>query len=188
MLRPAFTATPWLLPALVATALIAVAASRPVARRLDVACWHAIALVLALGAVLAVTLTPSLDAGWWQRSRIFTLEVPPSMVADLLRVSETSLNVALLIPLAALVRIVRRPWRRRLLIGVIALPLVIELVQYALPVLGRSGFQLADVVANLLGVILGATLGECWRRVSGGRGRRQASNPEPAAGHAAAPN
>jgi len=180
VLRPALDATPWLLPALVVTALIAAATYRAVARRLGVSRWHAVALLLTLGAIVAVTLTPSLDAGWWQRSRIITFELPASMAADLMRVSETSLNVALFVPLAALVQLVERPWRGRLLVAVIALPLAVELMQYALPVLGRSGFQLADVAANLLGVLLGTTLGWSGARLARTQGRTATrSRPKP---------
>lgn len=158
MLAPAVTATPWALPGALAVIGLSVLLNRRTALALGSSRAVALLLTTGLGAVLVVTLTPSPDAGFWGRSRTAAFELVLPTPAQLLAVNEVSLNVLLFVPLALAAALLPRG-RRRAVLGVWLLPFTVEGMQYALPALGRSGFLLGDVIANLIGAAAGTVLG-----------------------------
>lgn len=166
MISAAIRGTPWLLQGMLAALVVAAVLRRRLADRLGSPPLVAFALLACLGVILVVTLTPSPDGGFWGRGRVASFALTWEVFRHLGSVNHLSLNVLLLVPLALLAQFVgRREIRRVVTGGVFALPVAVELVQYLLPVLGRSGFQMDDVVANTTGVLLGATLGLVARRL-----------------------
>ena len=116
-------------------------------------------LTMTIGIVAVVTLTPSADGGAWGRSNVMRLDVTRVPLEDLVTVTERSLNVLLFVPLAFAAMMIRRRTARRWVMGAVWLsPIAIELTQYAMPSLGRSGFLLDDALLNLLGVAIGVTI------------------------------
>lgn len=105
--------------------------------------WLAFFLLVALGLIVVVSLTPSLDGGDWGRRRMasFTLILEP--FRRLVSINEASLNVALFVPLAWGAQMIdrRRP-RAVLSVAVLVLPPAVELIQYAPP--GARPQRLAD--------------------------------------------
>jgi glycopeptide antibiotics resistance protein len=175
MLRAAFAATPWAIPGSLLVLATAAWASRGLARTLRASRLYAFGFAASLGTALLFTLSPSLDAGPG-RHRFASLEVTLDTFRNLGGINETTLNVALFVPLGLLAALHRtRSVRIPLIAAASAIPLVIEATQYALPSLGRSGFQMNDVIANLLGVTLGLGLGTIARRLA----HQQTREPRP---------
>jgi glycopeptide antibiotics resistance protein len=152
---------PWFLPGTALAAVVGLAAGRRLARALHTGYWVAVFLVIGLGMVIAATLTPlrgtfnpNAIGGTCDLSRIGL-----APLHDLLRFGDTSLNVALFIPLGAALGLVTRSRRKAILvIGAIALPFVIETTQLLVPALER-GCQSADVFDNLTGLVIGLVIG-----------------------------
>ena len=153
---------PLLLPVLVAFVIGGLAVARPLARRLGTRAIVAFLLVISFGLIVAITLTPHADA--------FAGEPIPFESCDLsrvgfiplvtlLRVNEASLNVLLFVPLGLAVSLLptgrTRSW---MLVGALALPFIVELIQLAAISLAR-GCQSADIFDNLTGVVLGLAIG-----------------------------
>ncbi len=136
--------------------LVDVAAGAWLARRLRVTRAHAFALVVATGAVLAVTLV-NRTSDQLDIARLLRWE--PERWLEFGRV-DWVLNVGLFVPAAALwTAAVRRP------LPVIACAAVLSVLIEA----AQSTFRLgtgdqADLVANTLGAIAGATIGWAWAR------------------------
>jgi glycopeptide antibiotics resistance protein len=161
-MRHTMTVLPWLLPGLILSTLIGIAASRRIAQALRVDRAVAWALVVGFGLVLSATLTP-LDGGFeFGVSGIGTCDMSRIGLApfqELVHIGDTSLNVLLLIPLGLALGLMPGSRRRTVLVAVaIALPFVIEVTQMLLPVLGR-GCQSADVSDNLTGLLVGFLIG-----------------------------
>lgn len=72
-------------------------------------------------------------------------------------ISDVSLNVALFIPLGILIMFVKK-YKRFLIVGCFATPVLIELIQKFIEPLNRA-CQLSDVLANLIGLSLGVIIG-----------------------------
>jgi hypothetical protein len=152
---------PWLLPGLAVSLLVGLALSGPIGRRLGIARAHAVALVASFGLIVSATLTPNarepaedVVLGACDLSRVGLIPL-----ADLMRVSDPSLNVLLFVPLGVAIGLLpRRSMRLTFLAGAIALPFLIEAIQYAVPAIGR-GCQSADVVDNLAGLAVGFVVG-----------------------------
>jgi VanZ like family len=151
---------PWFWPGIVASIVLAAALERPVSILLKVGHLLAFLAVLSLGAILVVTLTPSIDGGYWSSARYcgFDVRMPLSPLA-LLRPEQRSLNVVLFIPLGLFLAWCANrksaPW---LLAGGLLLPIFVEFLQFLLPVLGRS-CEAEDVVDNATGFVYGAVAG-----------------------------
>lgn len=174
------------LPA-VALAVVFTALSTPrVARALTVGWPVAALLVQSVGIVLAATLSPIPPAvtdavpGWCDTSR-----VGPLPASELLSLSEATLNVALFVPLGAMVAFVpRRRDRLAVAAGAAALPVALEATQLLVPALGRS-CQTADVFDNSTGLLVGLGLGATSTAIArvlrtarpGPRGRDRADGP-----------
>lgn len=152
----------WRLPALVALTW-SVAAAVPLAGLLTPLNWG--------GWSAPITLAP-LRMGWLGEPRWLGPH-------ELLSASEPSLNVWLFVPLggAALVAMVAG---RRVGPGLVALavPLVGEILQGAIPALDRVGMQWPDLSANWQGLVLGALV--ALPLAVGTEGARGTSRAQPA--------
>lgn len=152
---------PWFLPGTAVSIVVGLIAGRPLARALRTSYWVAWFVVVGFGMVVAATLTPlrgsfnpSAIGGTCDLSRIGL-----APLGDLLRFGDTSLNVALFIPLGAALGLLTRSNRKVVLIvAAIALPFVIETTQLLVPALER-GCQSADVFDNLTGLVIGLLIG-----------------------------
>lgn len=152
---------PWFLPALALTTVMALAAAGLVARRLRTDRWIAFLLLASVGAVLAATIPPDSDgfSGPSAPGRCDFGRIGPAPLSHYLHLGDTSLNVALFVPLGLAVGFLGRSRAAvRVLVGALALPPAIEAFQSLAPILGR-GCQSRDVVDNLLGLGIGLTLG-----------------------------
>lgn len=164
-------------PGLLVSVLVALAVGGHVAGRLRVNRTTAVLLVISLGVVLAATVTPSREA--------LIGAVPPvparcdmsrfwlAPLSAYGRVSDTSLNVLLFVPLGALIGLTPpSPYRWPIILAAIALPFVIEGFQLIAAPLGRA-CQSGDVVDNLAGLVLGLvggwSVGTVWRLAGGHR-------------------
>jgi hypothetical protein len=162
---------PWFVPGLALSMTIALFASRPVGKALGVPRPLAWAILVAFGVIVSATLTPlrgaidfeAVGTGTCDLSRIGL-----APIAELLRLDDTSLNVALFIPLGIAIGLVRPTGSRAaLILASIALPFAIETIQLLAPILDR-GCQSADVVDNLTGLFVGLLIGTSLRFLGGG--------------------
>jgi hypothetical protein len=106
--------------------------------------------------ILAFTLTPG--RGEFAQPAAFTCDfsrIGPASVATYLSINNVSLNVALFVPLGAVIPVLP-PSRRRTALVVLGacLPFVIESIQSALPDLGRT-CQAGDLFDNVAGLVVG---------------------------------
>jgi hypothetical protein len=147
-------------PGVAISALVSILIGRSTARRL--ACGRAVgyALVFWVGVILSATMTPSIDGiddpdrvmAWCDLSRI-----GPPPIDQLGTLDDVSLNVLLFVPLGAVVSAVGRH-RWKALLGSVALPFLIEGVQFFGAPIGRE-CQSADVFDNLTGLLAGYAVG-----------------------------
>jgi len=155
-----FRATPWAIP-LTAFALVAlILISRPVGRGLRTRPVLAWLYLSAIAGYLSVTTTPSSSAGYWSTSQTINFQVQLGAARDLFSLTADSLNVWVTVPLgvsAVLVSWAGRKWTP--VATAPLLPLAAESLQFLLPELGRSAFFLTDVVANWVGLAMGAAVG-----------------------------
>ncbi|MCC5948946.1 MAG: VanZ family protein [Nitriliruptoraceae bacterium] len=162
----AFAATPWALPGLVVLAVLGVVLAGPVGRWTDRGPLVGFLLAVGLGAPLVITLTPSagiLDTGIGSAGARFCALLPPTA---LLATPTDVLNGAMLIPLGIAVASIPQGRRFLALLAVaVALPPLIEALQYlGHPLLGRS-CQAGDVVHNWIGLAVGLVVGRTVRWV-----------------------
>ena len=158
-------AVPLSVLAVALTLVVAVAGGDAVAKRLHTKRSVAVLLLFGFGFVLSATIVPTdaaldgeISDGICDLSR---LGLAP--VDELARINATTLNVLLFLPLGVAVGL--RPGARRSLLVALAaasLTFVVETIQLLLPVLGR-GCETADIVDNLLGLVIGLTLGMMLR-------------------------
>ena len=168
-------AIPWLLPGLGASLVMALLLGGPVQRTLRTGPLLGRALIVSLGIILSATLTPSREAIDFGATGIRACDlsriglVP---VRELLRISDTSLNILMFVPLGVAIGLV--PWSRRkaaLVVAAIALPFAIETIQLLVPQLDRA-CESADVVDNLTGLALGLVGGVVAGRLTRALDRR----------------
>lgn len=159
-------ALPWFLPAMALVSAAGVPMSALVASLLRARRSLGYVLILSLGAVLAATLLPGamgFDRVEGVAGACHLHRIGLATAHDYLSVTETSLNVVLLIPLGVVLALLPRSRRSVALVLVaFALPLGIELTQLIVPSLGRA-CESADVVDNVLGLALGLTAGAIAR-------------------------
>ncbi len=184
MIGAFLNSTPWFWPALALAVSASLVACRPLARGLRTSPLVAFLLVLSLGGIAALTLTPGEDAFEpFNRSFCSIDLVGPIGVGRVLNLGERGLNVLLFLPLGAAIALL--PWSRAkaaLIAGAVVLPFVIEGYQYALPAFGRSCSSV-DVVDNLTGLLVGFTVGALVGVGIGVAGRRPgALGPSPTPG------
>ena len=178
-MRHTMTVLPWLLPGLILSILVGLAAGPRVGRALRTGWPVAWALVVGFGLVISATLTPL--------SGVFEFGVPgsgvcdmsrlgPAPIQELVHIGDTSLNVLLFIPLGVAIGLLPRSRLKAVIACVaIVLPFVIETIQLLLPVLGR-GCESADVADNLTGLLVGWLTGAGLAfagRVARDRGRHR---------------
>jgi hypothetical protein len=166
-----FNVLPWLLPGLVASAIVGGLVARRVGRMFATGPAIGWGLVVAFGLIVAATLTPLRGGFELDTSGIGTCDFSRIGIAplgQLLRLGDTSLNVLLFMPLGFTIGLVPRSRRRNVLAVVaIAVPFAIETTQLLLPILGR-GCQSADVFDNLTGLVVGWIVGAGARILGGG--------------------
>jgi len=162
-----FDATPWALPGTLVGALVMLVAMRPLAERFGVpraVAWFFGTVVVGY---ISVTATPSSFSGHWEDgNRVLNLGLTLPSVEELTTINPQSLNILLggLLGLAVgLFSVEAGRWAPvwcglGLIVGV-------EVIQCLLPILGRSGFLLDDVVLNLLGYVPGLVLAVVGARV-----------------------
>jgi glycopeptide antibiotics resistance protein len=146
---------PWAIPGVVLAVVVATLLARPVARRLREPVLTAWALLASLGAILAMTLTPSPDFLDMQGC---DLTLTPLSLATLFAVNDRSLNVLLFVPLGLAIGALRPRHRAAWLVLAIALPPAIEVAQLVLEPLQRT-CQATDVLDNWLGLGIGLAAG-----------------------------
>jgi glycopeptide antibiotics resistance protein len=165
-LPPVLTFIPGLVPGSLLSAVVGAFLAPAFGRWLGSTALRAWFVLLGVGIVLSATLTPLNEGGQLPLGSCDFSRVHLAPLADLLRVSSASLNVILLVPLGVAVGLLP-PGRRTtgVLIVALALPFMVEVVQSLAP-LGR-GCQTADMVDNLLGLVLGLAAGWLLGAVAG---------------------
>lgn len=169
---------PWLLPGAGLSLLLAIAIGPRLAGPLRTSAGPAMFLVVAVGLILAATLTPTqvrLEFGFSGSGVCDLSRFGPPPIREWLSLRDPGLNVLLFIPLG--VAIAGLPWTRRTLAlaaGAAALPIAIEVVQLAVRTLGR-GCQSGDVFDNVTGLAVGLVIGAVIHRLA-----RAVAGPDPA--------
>jgi hypothetical protein len=153
---------PWFVPGIALSVTIALFACRPLGKLLAVRRPLAWAILVAFGVIVSATLTPlrgALNFGAVGSGTCDLSRIGPAPIAQLLRLDDTSLNVALFIPLGIAIGMVSASrTRAALIVAAVALPFGIETIQLLAPILDR-GCQSADVVDNLTGLMVGLAIG-----------------------------
>ena len=151
-----FNDMPLLGPAAVVALAVAVGLAVPVGRWLRAPAPLAFLLLASAGAVVAATLTPTVAQPWSTGCQTGALALP--RLAQLRYLNETSLNVALFVPLGLACGLLPGRWRAATACLVAtAVPAGIELAQAELTWLNRV-CATADIVANLTGLTVGVTV------------------------------
>ncbi len=153
---------PWFVPGVALSMTIALFACGQMGKLLGVRRPVAWATLVGFGVIVSATLTPlrdGLDIGAGGTATCDLSRIGFAPIAQLMRLDDTSLNVALFIPLGIAIGFVQA-WRPRaaLILVSIALPFGIETIQLLAPILGR-GCQSADIVDNLTGLLVGLAVG-----------------------------
>jgi hypothetical protein len=181
MIESVLDATPWFWPTLAVAVVLSVILYRPVARVLGAPNVVALLLLVSLGGIAALTLTPGAFAFVPSGSVSCDLRlVPPLALERFFSLGQRSLNVLLFVPFGVSIGLL--PWDRRkllVMVGALVLPFVVEGLQYAVPWL-RHACVAADVIDNLTGLIVGFLIGSAVLIVATlvsrpGGGRRAAS-------------
>jgi len=166
------TVVPWFLPGLILAIGVGYLGRKRAARWLGISPLLGWWLIVAVGAILAATLTPlsqaAASASGPAGCDLSRLGLAP--LEELTSINDTSLNVLMFIPLGIVIALCPASRARRLvLVGAIALPFVIESTQLVVTALAR-GCQSADVIDNLTGLVLGLAIGavaaRLWRSAS----------------------
>lgn len=159
----------WFWPALIVAVVAALALARPVARWLDTRPFLAWLLVMSVGLIVAATLTPIHGP-----SGIDVTQARPcdfdrrwfAPLAEMTSITDVSLNIALFVPLGLAVAWLPRSRKAvAIVVLAIALPFIVEGLQYLVPVLAR-GCQSGDVIDNLTGLGIGLIAGILIRAVA----------------------
>lgn len=172
-----FSGLPWLVPGLLVSFVVAAAFGGTIARRAGTGPWVGRALIVAIGLILAATLTPDASGLAGEHGpatcdlRRWTL-IP---LRTFLAFDDASLNVLLFMPLGVVITALPRRLRGPSILAAAAAPVVIEAIQLVLPAIGR-GCESADVVDNLTGLIVGLGVGTLIRW-SAGRAGSGAAGP-----------
>lgn len=160
---------PWFWPGAALALVVALASGPRVARAFGTSRVLGAGLVVAIGIVLAATLTPgreALEAGAVGRGSCDLSRIGPAPLSVLLALNEQSLNVLLFVPLGLVVAwLPGSRWKAGLVLSVVAMPLAIELIQVAIPPFDRA-CESADVSDNLTGLLIGMIVGVVTRRAA----------------------
>jgi len=152
----------WFVPGVVASLIVGFAASGRVGRLLGARRIVARLLVVSLGVILSATLTPVRDALETSGAGVGVCDltrIGPAPLAELGSINDTSLNIALFLPLGLAVGLLPRGRRAAMAaLAAASLPFVIEGIQLVATPLHR-GCQGADVSDNLTGLFVGLVIG-----------------------------
>jgi hypothetical protein len=151
---------PWVPAGVAISALVALVIGGVVARRLGMSHAGAFLLIVGLGLIVSATLTPlggQLRPGAGVAACDLSRIGLPTL-ADLVAHTDAGANILLFVPLGFATALVRGRQRWAILGAAVALPFAIEAIQLAALPLGR-GCQSADIVDNLIGLMLGAGIG-----------------------------
>lgn len=161
------TPLPWLLPGSAASLVISLLASGPVGRWLGARRSVAGLMLLTIGIILSGTVTPlARDFVEGEPSGCDLTRIRPATLAEIFGPSDVLGNIVMFVPLGFAVGLI--PGSRRkaaVVVGVVALPFVVELVQLVATRLNR-GCESADVVDNLTGLVIGLGAGFVVSRVA----------------------
>lgn len=164
-MRSFVAAVPLSLFALGVAIVVAVWLSPAVARRLSAPRVVAALLLFGFGLVIAATLVPD-AAGMSGEASDGVCDLSRIGLApfdELTRVSFTSLNVLLFVPLGLAVGLLPRTRTAAVVtVAAVSLTFVVEGIQLVVTVLGR-GCESADIFDNLLGLAIGVMLGALVR-------------------------
>lgn len=148
-----------------------------VGRRLGVSRLAAWLLLVALGGILAITLTPSPEAlttGVDGPVACDLSRLGPASLGEYRRFDDPTLNILMFVPLGAVIGAIgRRRTRAGLALAALLLSPAVETAQALVVPLGRAcqGGDLFDNTAGLLaGLALGWVAGRAWRSVAGATG------------------
>jgi len=151
-----FNDMPLLGPAAVVAMAVALGLAVPVGRWLRAPAPVAFLLLASAGAVVAATLTPTAPNPWSTGCQAGALALP--RLVQLRHLNETSLNVALFVPLGLACGLLPGRGRAAAACAVAAaVPAGIELVQSEVTWLNRV-CATADIVANLIGLTVGVAV------------------------------
>lgn len=151
--------TPLLIPGVAIAIIVGVGLAPAVAARTGLSPLLAGMLVFAVGAILAITLTPGSGAGFFGRSWCGGLFPAPRLGQLVSLSSEHGLNVILFVPLGVLIGLIPRARPFAVVaLGAIAMPIIIEWIQYSVPRLDRI-CQTWDALENLIGLAIGLGIG-----------------------------
>ena len=152
----------WFVPGVAVSVLLGLVVARPLARRLRTSPPVALLFIVGLGAILSATLTPIAPGIDGPPSSVGTCDfhrMTLAPLAVLMRINDTSLNVALFMPIGLAVGLLPWSWQKvMVLIVALALPFLVETVQLLAPSLDRS-CESADVIDNLTGLFAGLIAG-----------------------------
>jgi hypothetical protein len=162
----AWQATSLAIPGAVVTLGVAWLRRHAVARRLALPVPVAILLIVSVGAMLTLTLSPNRPLFPLQRDA-WCVWPPPTLwdsVTALRTLNTRSLNALMVAPIGLACALSRsRPMVLRLVAAGAATPFAVEFLQWVLPI--RRGCDAADVVDNLVGLSLGVLAGLLVRPV-----------------------
>ena len=162
-----FRSAIWALPAFGVGAMVAAVVYPVLALRFGVRRYVMFGWLLALLLVLALTLTPQSNAhlGAGMKACWTTVQGPIgfSLYGD---ASQRSLNVLLFVPLGLVTALMPRRYLAALCLLGLALPVVVEALQYQIPSLDRQ-CAAVDVVDNETGLVLGVAIGLSLRWLRG---------------------
>ncbi len=162
-------------PGLAVSLVVSLAASGYVSRALAISRRHGWALVMSLGVVLSATITPSREALLFGALGSGTCDFSRIGLASwhqLSHLDDVSLNVLLFVPFGIAIGLCPRSRAKlAVLVGALALPVAIELLQLVAVALGRQ-CQSSDVVDNLSGLLLGVFAGSIGGWLAHAVGRR----------------
>ena len=181
-----FSGLPWLVPGLLVSFVVAAVFGGTVARRAGTGPWVGRALIVAIGLILAATLTPDASGLAGEHGpatcdfRRWTL-IP---LRTFLAFDDASLNVFLFMPLGLVLAALPRRIRGWAILVAAVTPVVIETIQLVLPAIGR-GCESADVVDNLTGLLVGLGVG-ILIRWSAGWAESEGAGPNSVTGSAPA--
>jgi hypothetical protein len=151
--------TPLLVPGVAIAVIAGVALAPAVASRTGLSPLLAGTLVVAVGAIIAITLTPGSGSGSFGRSWCGGLFPAPRLYQLASLSSEHGLNIVLFVPLGVLIGLIPRVRPFAIVaMGAIAMPIAIEWIQYSVPRLDRI-CQTWDALENLIGLAIGLGLG-----------------------------
>ena len=150
---------PLLVPGVAIAVIVGVWLAPAVATRTGLSPLLAGALVFMVVAIVAITLTPARGPGTFGRSVCGDLFPVPRLWQLASLSSEHGLNVVLFVPLGVLIGLIPRVRPFAIVaLGALAMPLVIEFIQYSVPRLDRI-CQTWDALENLIGLAIGLGLG-----------------------------